>query len=643
MITQFQSYIRQRQHTLRRWMLDPTFHASLRICACLLTGLFLSAASLGQYLQPFTLGLVCAASGWPSALFTLGGSAGYLLFWGSAGTQGAVWLLCGLVLSLALGQQLLVKTHPFLLSAAAGVLVAVTGLVFQIAYNDTTPILMYLLRIALGFGSCWLFQLLQNRRSTIAPWFAWGLCVLTLSQIVPFPWLCLGFVAAGALSTAGTFPAAALGGLALDLAQVCPVPMTAVISLAYFARMLPGLRKPLLYLAPALVYLLVMGLCGLWDLLPLPALALGGFLGRFLPGQTQLSHRRGETGIAQVRLEMVAGVFSQMQILMLEAEPSPVDEGALILLAAQRVCSTCPCRKSCRDREKIQLLDPAILHTPLVNGQTLPVSCRKEGRVMQELLRTQAQYRAILADRQRQKEYRYALIQQYHFLSSYLQDLSDELSRRVDSLVVRYKPQVSFCANRPEADNGDRCLCFTGTGCRYYVLLCDGMGTGLGAIEEGRTAAALLKKLLLAGVPASYALRSLNSLFALRGRAGASTIDLAELQLDTGTGFLYKWGAPASYIISRAGVEKIGTAGPPPGLSVTEAQETVERLSLRRGETLVLCSDGVDGEDVLRCGYVASERPLGELAAEILESGGGSDDDATLAVLRLVPDSLPVS
>ncbi len=641
MITQFQSYIRQRQHTLRRWMLDPTFHAGLRICACLLTGLFLSAASLGQHLQPFTLGLVCASSGWPSALFALGGSAGYLLFWGSAGTQGAVWLLCGLVLSLALGQQLL--THPFLLSAAAGVLVAVTGLVFQIAYNDTTPILMYLLRIVLGFGSCWLFQLLQNRRSTIAPWFAWGLCVLTLSQIVPFPWLCLGFVAAGALSTAGAFPAAALGGLALDLAQVCPVPMTAVISLAYFVRMLPGLRKLLLYLAPALVYLLVMGLCGLWDLLPLPALALGGFLGRFLPGQTQLSHRRGETGIAQVRLEMVAGVFSQMQILMLEAEPSPVDENALILLATQRVCSTCPCRKGCRDREKIQLLDPHILHTPLINGQTLPVSCRKEGRVMQELLRTQAQYRAILADRQRQKEYRYALIQQYQFLSSYLQDLSDELSRRVDSLVARYKPQVSFCANRPEADNGDRCLCFTGTGCRYYVLLCDGMGTGLGAVEEGRTAAVLLKKLLLAGVPASYALRSLNSLFALRGRAGASTIDLAELQLDTGTGFLYKWGAPASYIISRAGVEKIGTAGPPPGLSVTEAQETVERLSLRRGETLVLCSDGVNGEEVLRCGYIASERPLGELAAEILESGGGSDDDATLAVLRLVPDSLPVS
>ena len=151
--------------------------------------------------------------------------------------------------------------------------------------------------------------------------------------------------------------------------------------------------------------------------------------------------------------------------------------------------------------------------------------------------------------------------------------------------------------------------------------------------------AELLKKLLTAGFPAEYALRTLNSLCALRGLAGAVTVDLAQLQLDTGKVMLYKWGAAPSYLLTADGSEKIGTAGPPPGLSVTDARETVERLSLRRGETLVLCSDGAHGEDALRCWYDPHESP-GELAARILESGAlAGGDDATVAIVRLKPNS----
>lgn len=115
------------------------------------------------------------------------------------------------------------------------------------------------------------------------------------------------------------------------------------------------------------------------------------------------------------------------------------------------------------------------------------------------------------------------------------------------------------------------------------------------------------------------------------------TVDLAELELDSGKGKLYKWGAVPSYLITRAGTEKIGTAGPPPGLSVTEDRETTERLSLRRGEMLVLVSDGVGGEDALRREMGTPEEPPGELAARILECGGDGTDDATVAVVRLNP------
>ena len=176
---------------------------------------------------------------------------------------------------------------------------------------------------------------------------------------------------------------------------------------------------------------------------------------------------------------------------------------------------------------------------------------------------------------------------------------------------------------------------FAGTECRYYVLLCDGMGTGEAAARDAQTMGNMLRHLLAAGYPAAYALRSINSICALQGRAGAVTLDLAELRLDTGKVTLYKWGAAPSYVISRGEPIRVGTATPPPGLSVTDGRETVQRLSLRRGETLVLLSDGVGGEESLRRGQFDENVDAGILAAHILEDSPGESDDATVAVIRL--------
>ena len=639
MMTAIQSYARLGTHLLRKTFQNPKIHTALHILQYLLKGFVMSAASLGQHCQPFALGLVCAGSGWGAVLTAIGSAIGYRIFWGSAGFQGIAWLAAGLPAALLLSYRPTIRSAPLLLPAIAALVTAASGLAFQIQLEDTTPIAIYLLRILLAPSVTLLFLRKEENRSQHTQWLVQGIWVLALAQILPFPWLCLGCIAAGALTTGGSFFAAALAGLALDLAQITPVPMTAVACAVYFLRLIPGNRKWTAALLPALVYVSTMALCGTWDLYPLPALVIGGLLGRFLQENEDVIPRRGETGIAQVRLELAAGVFSQMQMLLLETAVPPIDEESLVFRAADRACCSCPNRKSCKERDAAANLSSQILHRPLLDGHDLGFSCRKEGRLLNELHRAQEQLRNLRASRELQKENRSALLQQYQFLAEYLQDLSDELGRRVKSAVPRYKPQVSLCANRREGDNGDRCQCFSGPGCSYYVLLCDGMGTGLGAINEGTHASALLNKLLTAGFPAEYALRSLNSLCALRGMAGIVTVDLAQLQLDTGKVMLYKWGAAPSYLLTQAGMEKIGTAGPPPGLSVTDARETVERLSLRRGETLVLCSDGVGGEAALRCCYDADEPP-GELAARILESGvlaGG--DDATVAVVRLSPDS----
>lgn len=627
-------YVRRGQRLLRRWMLDARLHALAQGALYLLAGFLCSAASLGSFAQPLTLGLLCAVSGWPAVLLAVGGVGGYLAFWGAAGSQCVVWVAAGLVAALILGGRRLQLSMPLLMPALAGVITAVTGLAFRIWLGDKTPILIFILRVGLAMVSCRVFCLAMERRDPIVDWLVCGLGVLALAQVMPIPYLGLGYIAAGTLAAAGAFPAAALAGLALDLAQITATPMTAVLCLAYFLRLLPGIPRWVLYTAAGSVYLLVMALCGVWDLMPLPGLLIGGAAALLLPGRPGLSHRRGETGFAQVRLEMAATVLNQSEQLLLDVQEHPVDEEALISRAVDRACGSCPCRKSCK--EKPGDMPTALLHKPLGNGGDLPLHCRKAGRLLQELRRSQEQLRTIRADRDRQREYRAAVVQQYHFLSEYLQDLADVLAQRTEPPRQNYQPELAVCSASRAGANGDRCLWFAGVECRYYVLLCDGMGTGLEAAQAGKATAAMLKKLLSAGYPPEYALRSVNSLCTLQGQGGAVTIDLAEIRLDTGKAAIYKWGAAPSYLVSRGDAIKIGTAAPPPGLSVTDGRETVERLSLRRGELLVLQSDGAGGEEALRAALEDTDLPPGELAARILDRSRGEEtDDATVAVVRL--------
>ncbi len=633
------SYLRRFRRQLRRIVMEPKFQLPLRLAGCFLVGFCLSAASLGSHAQPLVLGLLCAGlGGWMPIPIALGASLGYWLFWGSAGLQGIVWTALGLPLCVALGRRRVARQAKLLMPSLAALTVAVCGVVFQTWFQDDTTILMYLLRITTAMGSAWLFSVVLQRREPMADWAAVAIGVLALAQIAPLPFLGLGFVAAGAVAAALPFPAVALAGLALDVAQVTPVPMAAVLCLVFVARLIP--RQPLWLPAalPAVMYLLVMGLCDMWDLMPLTGLLLGACLGMVLPEQRTAVYHRGPTGVAQVRLELAAGVMAQSEELLLDVREPPVDEEALIVKAAERACGTCPCRKGCKDLEQAKALSPQLLHRPIFTMDDLAVSCKKRGRLMVELRRCQDQYRILKADRDRRREYHGAVIQQYRFLTEYLQDLADDLPRKADRSVQRFQPEIAVCSAGKEQRSGDRCSWFAGTELKYYVLLCDGMGTGAGAAEEARNATEMLRKLLLAGYPAPYALRSLNSLCTLRGIPGAVSVDLAEISLDSGKTVVYKWGAAPSWLLLSSGVERIGTAGTPPGLTVTGAKETVDRLSLRRGETLVLLSDGVDGEVAMGQLQQTKEASPGELAAAILEAGGSDGaDDATAAVVRLCP------
>ena len=629
------SYVRQSQHTLRRWAMEPGVHRTVRGAIHVLAGFCLSAASLSQGMLPLVLGLVWACRGWRAVLVAAGGMLGYGVFWGAGSLQGLLWTGLALVGVLLLGDRRVTREAPLLVPATGMLMVSAVGLGFQIFARDTTSVPLYLIRVALGGAAPWLFTRWLQKREPLTEWFCWGLFTLGLAQIAPVSWLGLGYVAAGMAAVWGAFPCAALTGLALDLAGITPVPMTAVTVLGWCVRFLPRCPRWVSQVAPGCLGLFLMYVCRQWDLMILPGLFLGGIAAGFFPGERKAPPRRGEVGAAQVRLEMAAGVLAQTHRLFLDIPERAVDEGALVLRAVGEACAGCSAREHCRNTRRMQQLPGNLLRKPLLTAEELPVRCKKGNRVLAELRRAQEQLRSIQADRLRQREYREAVAQQYGFLSSFLRDLSDELSRCCEPAAAVYDPVVSVCGNRRSGENGDRCAQFAGTGNRYYIVLCDGMGTGIGAVQEGKSAVGHLRNLLRCGFPAAHALGSLNSLYALRDRAGAVTVDLAEVELDTGKVTLYKWGAAASFLVGAGSVEKLGAASPPPGISVTNTGEMTCSFLLKRGQILLLVSDGLEEEQVLSLCRRQKHTSAAVLAQSLLKEAS-REDDATVVAIQLI-------
>ena len=631
-----ESYVRQGQQQLSRWALDERWKTVLRGVSYSAVGFVLSAGSLEQGSLPLSLGFLLACRGWPAVLAGLGSGLGYLVFWGSRALQPILWLAICLPLALILGNHRFPREHTLFFPACAMMTVAVSGLAFQILARENAPVLLYFLRVGTAGVCTWLFHRVVNVRSPTLKWIAAGIGIFSLAQILPTSWLGLGYIAAGALAAVGSFPGAAVAGLGLDLAQVTPVPMTAVIVLAALLRLIPGIKPMFCRLAPGFLGIVFMRLTGLWDLRILPGLFLGGLLSPLFPGPGQAIRRKGEVGAAQVRLELAANVLTQTQQI-LQQEPLPMPQTAsLIARAVERACTGCPCRDGCTDRKALTSLPGSLLEKPLLDTLDIPILCEKPTRLLEELHWAQERFRLLRADRLRQQEYREATVQQYSFLAEYLRSVSDALTNRFQERSLVFDVQTAVFGNRPEEQNADRFTAFSGPGGKYYALLCDGMGSGPGAAEEGRSAITMLRQLLAAGYPPEHALRSLNSLCVLRSLPGAVTADLVQIRLDTGKAKLYKWGASPSFHITKMGAQRVGTVGPPPGYDISGIQERSYSLSLREESVLLLVSDGVNNDEALSlCAELAGSSPAEMGTALLRHCQEQGEDDATVVTLRL--------
>ena len=170
------------------------------------------------------------------------------------------------------------------------------------------------------------------------------------------------------------------------------------------------------------------------------------------------------------------------------------------------------------------------------------------------------------------------------------------------------------------------------------------MGSGIHANRESTLALRLLEQFLQAGMETEHALKTLNTALALREEElGAfTTIDLLQLNLYTGDGILFKFGAAPTYLKKGSTIRRITGTSLPAGLSLdpnTNPDRTP--IHLNAGDCVLMISDGVcsiEDDQWIRELFSAftGESPK-ELAKQLLtQSPQTATDDRTALVVQLM-------
>ncbi len=545
---------------------------------------------------------------------------------------------------------------------------ALSGLVCLLYLIDNAfrmgAILIFAAKLAICFGATYLFQKAITNKTGSAQLFLGGCLVAGLGGISLFT-IPLGVVAAVGLCISALFcvqslPIAAICGLALDLTLQPVIPLTALFCFASLLCKATGLQsKPLL----ALIYT---GCCTAAVLFFHGAnaeLVIAAFLGAavclVIPETVFPAVQSASAGSVRAvtrQLEHASDILEEIQLTLQEENRAPTEPEAALVFdrAAEKVCKCCVLYGSCWNEHSTQTyrclcstVRPMLEHGQLTR-EDFPQGFAEHCRHMDGFITAVNQeLDNILYRRQfrnRLKETRTVVSDQYGFISDFLRTTASHL-QAAPQVVTQFLPQLGVCAAGKKGSriSGDRGASFKTDDGRYFVLLCDGMGTGSGAAEESANAVSTLSGLLLSGMPAEHALQTLNGIYILRGDGGFSTIDLLEVDLVTGIGSLYKWGAAPSYLKLGQTVKKIGTVSPPPGFGVGTTYKA-ERigLSLQKGEMLVLLSDGAGGEDTeSRLMQLDGLTPREVADSIIAGAQTEGEDDMTAAVLCLHPCLAP--
>jgi stage II sporulation protein E len=191
---------------------------------------------------------------------------------------------------------------------------------------------------------------------------------------------------------------------------------------------------------------------------------------------------------------------------------------------------------------------------------------------------------------------------------------------------------------------GDSYRLLTLQGGAAHLVLSDGMGSGGGAAVDSTMAAALITRLLEAGLSCESALHLVNSALAVKsGEESLATVDGVRIDLYTGQMEIYKAGAAPTVVVRDGRSLTIDSNSLPAGI-LSQVNFEKSSISLGLGDLVILLSDGAttQGSDwIARMAEEEKPRDLNEFCKKIattarLRRDDGREDDITVLCCRLV-------
>lgn len=624
----------------------PLLEQALRALAAMAVGFVLAGFQAAGSVLPLPICL-SAALGLTVSSFGayVGGCLGYLVFYPFYAAEP---MAAGLLVQAALcifGDQLTERDKWFSVGCAVA-FTALVGFLFLLEQRFAAKMVWrYILRVlAAGGGTlCFRGALLEKKKLCkviVLGCLSAGACAVKVAGL-PLGAVAACAVAAAAVSSPMSMTAAAVFGLALDLAWT-PGCATAVLVLgAMVSRWGSRFVRLGLWLASVLFGVLLTGT----DALLLTAAIFGAACSLLVPETLFGQNLPAAVGV-DPRLNAAAGLLHQLGQCLVSNRTDRQDPemAAVFDQAAERVCRVCGGWDRCWNEfaaqtvEELESAAPAMMARGRALRTDLPDSFADRcGHVEGFLTAVNRELDDLSCRRQcrsRIRESRQILADQYAVLAKAMtKPRQDGVPR------CRYRPEVGFRSEEApgQAVSGDRGVTFR-VGKFFYLILCDGMGTGPGAQGEAGVAIGILRTMLQAGAEPAEALEVLNGIYILRDDGGFATVDLVQADLMTAQVQLLKWGAAPSYLKWKNHMEKLGTATPPPGVGAGEEDHPEQiQLSLSKGELLVLLSDGAASETAERyLRHYGGQSPK-ELAIGLISSQAQTEDDRTAAVLALRP------
>ncbi len=127
---------------------------------------------------------------------------------------------------------------------------------------------------------------------------------------------------------------------------------------------------------------------------------------------------------------------------------------------------------------------------------------------------------------------------------------------------------------------------------KYLVAISDGMGSGKEAKESSTQAIRLLENLLLSGFDKNISMDLINSALINRNKEIFATLDIAIIDLYTGTIEFIKSGACPTYIKNKNRVKVIKSNTLPAGIIEETDIQTFDK-DITTGDIMLMCSDGI--------------------------------------------------